>query len=169
MKVFIMSLISSDNIKQKDTRWERIVSAGFIVYRKTKEGPKFLLLYRGRGVWDMPRGRMEQGERSLGTAFREVQEETGLRRGDLQLQKDFKRVYEKFPYFSREGKRMFKIIIFYLAETKKTQIKLSFEHEGYGWFTLNEAKKHLTRYKVRQDLLKKAWDYIKIFSKPVAG
>lgn len=156
----------SDNSRFSEGLWTRIISAGFIVYRHTSEGPKFLLLYRGRGAWDMPRGRMESHEKSLQTAFREVAEETGLKRGDLILRSDFNRVTEKFP-FSRKGhEKFFKIVIFYLAETKKSEIHLSDEHYGYAWFSLSEARKNLTRHKVRQQILKKAWDFIKKDDKP---
>jgi len=148
-------------IKKDVKNFKKVISAGFIVYRNTSEGPKFLLLYRGRDAWDMPRGKMSEGERSLQTAFREVQEETGLSSRDLKLNKDFKRVYEKFPYMRDGEGKVFKIVIFYLAETKKSQIKLSHEHEGYAWFRLNEAEKHMRRYKVRKALLKRAWEFIK--------
>lgn len=140
---------------------KKIISAGLIIYRETKEGGlKFLLLYRGRGVWDMSRGRMEAEERSLQTAFREVYEETGLRKSELQLDKGFQRVYEKFP-FSRGPEKFFKIVIFYLAKTDKTHIRLSDEHNGYGWFSLKEAQHHLGRYRKRKQLLQRAWEYIK--------
>ncbi len=105
---------------------------------------------------------MESQERSLQTAFREVREETGLSRMDLDVKQDFKKVYEKFPY-SGNKEKFFKIVIFYLAETKKTQIRLSHEHEGYAWFSLNEAIKHLSRYPTRRGLLKKAADFIENF------
>lgn len=138
---------------------KKIISAGFIVYRWFKDDPKFLLLYRGRGAWDMPRGRMETDERSLQTAFREVYEETGLRGRDLRLDKNFQRVYEKFPY-SRDQENIFKIVIFYLAETEKSQIRLSHEHVGYGWFSLKEAQSYLGKYRKRKELLRRAWEYI---------
>lgn len=138
----------------------KIISAGLIIYRWFKEGPKFLLLYRGRGAWDMPRGRMEADERSWQTAFREVYEETGLRKNDLRVDQSFRRVYEKFPY-SRGREAFFKIVIFYLAETDKAQIRLSREHEGYGWFSLGEAQRYLGRYAKRKELLRRAWEYIR--------
>ncbi len=146
---------------------KKVVSAGFVVYRKTSKGIKFLLLYRGRGIWDMPRGRMEATERSLQTAFREVFEETGLKNNELRLQNNFK-VFEKFPY-SMGKEQIFKIVIFYLAETDKVQITISDEHEGYGWFTLGEAKKHLAKFKTRASILKKAWDLVKSKESPAAS
>lgn len=138
---------------------KKIISAGLIVYRRTKDGIKFLLLYRGRGIWDMPRGRMEAEERSWQTAFREVYEETGLRKSELRVDQSFRRVYEKFPY-TRDRESFFKIVIFYLAETDKEQVRLSSEHDGYGWFSLREAQRHLGRYRKRRELLQRAWDYL---------
>ncbi len=146
-----------------DTRrsesYTKIISAGIIVFRRTQEGPRFLLLYRGRGIWDFARGRMEGGERSWQTAFREVQEETGLLRSRLKMLPNFK-VYEKFPY-KRGKQNVFKIVIFYLAETRQMEIKVSFEHQGYGWFSYNEARRLLSRYRQRQEILHKAFDYIR--------
>jgi len=139
---------------------EKVISAGIIIFRRTPAGPKFLLLYRGRGTWDYPRGRMEGEERSWQTALREVREETGLRAGDLKWQSNFK-VYEKFPYTKKgTGEKVFKIIIFYLAETEKPKIVISWEHEGYGWFSFNEAQKLLSKFKNRVEILKKVRERI---------
>lgn len=139
---------------------QKIVSAGFIVYKQVGRKIKFLLLYRGRDVWDMPRGRMRADEKSLQTAFREVYEETGLHRRHLKFDRKFHRLYEKFPYWQGEN-RVLKIVIFYLAEATRFQVKLSKEHEGYAWFTLKEAFRHLGRYRKRKEILKKAWEYIR--------
>ena len=148
----------------KDTNYTKVISAGIIVFRWTAKEPLFLLLYRDRGAWDFPRGRMESGERSWETAFREVEEETGLKAQELKIQSNFK-VYEKFPYRRKEvsGKieQIFKIVIFYLAETKQSQVVLSDEHKGYGWFSHNEARRLLSRYKARVVILKKALEYMK--------
>lgn len=144
-------------------KYTKVISAGIVVFRWTDRGPLFLLLYRDKGVWDFPRGRMEAGERSWETAFREVEEETGLKAADLRVQDNFK-VFEKFPYNRRGVKTteaIFKIVIFYLAETKQVQVVLSDEHAGYGWFSYNEARKYLSRYKTRTNILKKAFEYIK--------
>lgn len=145
--------------------YAKVISAGIIVYRWTPKGPRFLLLYRDKGVWDFPRGRMESGERSRETAFREVEEETGLRAGDLKVQDNFK-VFEKFPYQRRSAsgaatQSVFKIVIFYLAETHQLQVALSREHEGYGWFLVNQAQKLISRYKNRARILRQAYTFIK--------
>ena len=148
----------------QEPKYTKVISAGIIVYRWTKKGLAFLLLYRDKGVWDFPRGRMESGERSWQTALREVEEETGLKSEDLKIYDNFK-VFEKFPYRRRiEGgsaEPIFKIVIFYLAETRQSQIVLSEEHEGYGWFVINQAQKMLSRYKNRVRILRQAYNFIK--------
>lgn len=141
-----------------DNNYTKVISAGIIIFRRAQGELKFLLLYRSHGTWDFPRGRMEGGERSWQTAFREVREETGLRRNELIMHPNFK-VHEKFPY-SREGKKVFKIVIFYLAETNQPRVRVSAEHEGYGWFSYNEARRLLSRYKARVEILKKATEAI---------
>ncbi len=54
---------------------ERITAAGGIV---ENEDGKILFQYR-RGKWDLPKGKLEEGETIEECAVREVEEETGLR------------------------------------------------------------------------------------------
>lgn len=136
----------------------REISAGIIVYRKFPE-LKFLILYHGRGYWNFPKGKIETEEKSWEAAAREVREETGLKISDLRFKKNFK-AYEKF-IFQRQKEKVFKIVIFYLAESKKHEIKISKEHEGYGWFTHKEAMKVLGKYRDSQRVLNQAYEYIK--------
>jgi 8-oxo-dGTP pyrophosphatase MutT (NUDIX family) len=53
-----------------------IEAAGGVVYRIKNGEPKVLLIYR-RGVWDLPKGKIEEGEGLEMAAAREVAEETG--------------------------------------------------------------------------------------------
>ena len=61
------------------------ISAGIIIYRKTLEGVKFLLLYHGGGYWNFPKGKIEAEEKSFQAALREIREETGLIKQDLKF------------------------------------------------------------------------------------
>lgn len=54
---------------------EQIIAAGGIV--ENEEG-KILFQYR-RGKWDLPKGKLDEGETIEECAVREVEEETGLR------------------------------------------------------------------------------------------
>ncbi len=139
------------------------ISAGIIIYRKTKEGIKFLLLYHSGGYWNFPKGKIEAEEKSFQTALREIKEETGLSRDDLKFNQHFK-TYEKFTFWRKienKPQRVFKTVIFYLAETKRKAIKISEikggqPHEGFGWFTYREALKILSKHKDSQRVLKQA-------------
>ena len=117
----------------------REISAGIIIYRKTSEGIKYLLLYHGGSYWNFPKGKLEQSERGMDAAFREVKEETGLGKNELILKDQF-RVTDKF-FFFREKKRIFKIVIFYLAQSRTRDVTVSVEHNGYGWVSYKETQK----------------------------
>jgi len=52
-----------------------IIAAGGIV--KNEEG-KTLIIFR-RGFWDLPKGKVEKGEKIINAAQREVEEETGVK------------------------------------------------------------------------------------------
>lgn len=140
----------------------REISAGIIIYRKTEDGPKFLLLYHGRGYWNFPKGKIESEEKSFQAAVRETREETGLNRNDLKFVNNFK-VSEKFSFWRRVNEknvRVFKIVIFYFAETGKREIRISEEHGGYAWFTYKEAIKILLKHKDSQKVLTQAHDLL---------
>ena len=141
-----------------DTETKKEITAGLIVYRSTKEGPKFLIMYHRGSYWNFPKGHIESGEQSMGTAIRETCEETGLKESDLRIRKDF-RGYERYQ-FKGSGGRIAKTVILYLAETKKKDIVVSEEHDGYGWFLYRDARKLFLNYKENQTLLRKAYTFI---------
>lgn len=134
------------------------IGAGIIVYRRSPEGLKYLLLYKSRNYWNFPRGSVESEERSFYAALRETYEETKLGAKDLRVVPQF-RVYEKFR-FRRGGKSILKIVILYLAETNKREIPLSTEHQGYAWLSYAEAQKFLGTFKSNIRPLKKAHAFL---------
>lgn len=52
-----------------------IIAAGGLVFNENDE---LLMIYR-RGKWDLPKGKLDEGERIEDCAVREVMEETGLK------------------------------------------------------------------------------------------
>lgn len=141
----------------------REISAGIIIYKREKDrdekiDTKYLLLYHGRGYWNFPKGKLEAGERGYDAALREVEEETGISARSLTVVRDFK-MTDKYIY-QREGQKFFKIVIFFLAQAAKPEIKLSWEHEGFGWFLHKDAQKLLKHYNSKL-ILKKAHDYLR--------
>jgi bis(5'-nucleosidyl)-tetraphosphatase len=108
-------------------------SAGAVVYRETADGRMYLLL-QNAGRWDFPKGGVEKGESELQTVMREVMEETGL---DVTLVPGFRKVIEYF--YRRDGKNVHKLVVYRLAVAGDKNVRISFEHQAYGWFPYEEA------------------------------
>ena len=146
--------------QSKPTSIKKQVVAGFIIFRRTEEGVKFLLLYRRGSYWNFPKGHFEEGERSMATALRETEEETGLKPSELRIIPSFK-TYVRF-FFDRGDKRIFDTVILYLAETKQPHIRISpREHGGYAWFSYPDAIHILGRYQGTKRALKQANDFLR--------
>jgi 8-oxo-dGTP pyrophosphatase MutT (NUDIX family) len=111
-------------------------SAGAVVFRQGSSGREYLLLLNA-GRWDFPKGGVEKGESELQTVVREVKEETGLR--TLAIVPGFRRVIEYF--YRRDNKNVHKQVVYLLASTTEDKVRISFEHQGYGWFPYQEAVK----------------------------
>jgi len=137
-------------------------SAGAIIFRKEKGKNLFLLLkypalsHRSKkDYWDFPKGHIEKGETEIEAVKREVKEETGIR--DLKFIKGFK---ESIKYFFKyKGENIFKVVVFYLAETNTKDVRISFEHSGYKWLLYEEALEALS-FQNAKEILKKANDFL---------
>lgn len=111
-------------------------AAGVVVVKDTAAGPRFLLLRAYRN-WDLPKGRLEDGEESLEAAIREVREETGL--ADLEFAWGHDSI-DTEPYAGG------KVVRFYVARTDGTGVSLPVnpllgraEHHEYRWFAIDAA------------------------------
>jgi len=146
-------------------------SAGGIIFRKEAGNVYYLLLHytpseKGKhGHWGFAKGHVEEGENDEQTARREIAEETGIT--DLKIIAGFK---EQEKYFFRqvyglkgEARKkapwIFKLVIFFLAETKTQVVKISDEHIGYVWLPYQEARKKIS-FKNSKELLTKANNFI---------
>lgn len=128
-------------------------SCGIILYRMKGVNRDYLLLHYPGGHWDFAKGHVESFDTSEeDTARRELKEETGLT--DIEI----KPLYREVMYYEfRRGKSELvkKSVIYFLAEAKQEDVKISFEHKGYVWLPYQKAMKQVT-YDNARTLLEKA-------------
>ena len=141
------------------------------MFRMENNEPHYLLLHyapseKGRkGHWGFTKGHVEKGESDEQTAHRETAEETGIK--ELKILPGFKRSEKYFfkRVYGLKGKArekapwVFKLVIFFLAETNIKGVQLSHEHIGYTWLPYKEALKKIT-FKNSKELLKRANDFV---------
>ena len=141
-------------------------SAGAVIFRKEDNQTLYLLLHYEAGHWDLPKGHIEANETEIETAKREVEEETGLQ--DIEIIDGFKEWIKysfRDTYNLKEGSKekasfIFKIVTFYLAETKTQKVKISFEHAEYKWLPYEQALEQIT-FKKAKGVLEKANNFLK--------
>ena len=83
-------------------------------------------------------------------ARREILEETGL---EVALLDGFREVDQY--WYARRGERIPKVAVFFLAEARTRDSRISWEHSEMGWFTFEEAQVRLT-YENGRRILEKA-------------
>ncbi|MHA7646637.1 bis(5'-nucleosyl)-tetraphosphatase [Nitrosopumilus sp. S4] len=115
-------------------------SAGIVLFRKEENRNLFLLLHYPSGHWDFVKGKMEKGESTHETAIRETKEETGIT--DIEFVDNFEEWIEyNFQY---QGELVQKKVVFFLAQTKTKEIKISHEHLDYTWMDYNTSMEKTT-------------------------
>ena len=131
-------------------------SCGAVVYKRQKDGIKYLLLHYESGHWDFPKGNQEKNEKDEQTAAREIREETGIE--DIEFADGFQ---ETIKYFYKKSEEtIYKEVIFFLAQSATEHVELSNEHIGYAWLSYEHTLKKLT-FNNAKELLKKADDFLK--------
>jgi 8-oxo-dGTP diphosphatase len=94
-----------------------------------REDGRMLLLQRPTGTWDPPAGRLSTGEVFEDGAVRELYEETGLLVAP-------RRILATWVGEAPGGRLL--AAVTYLGRTRDQEVRLSHEHLGYRWVTLDE-------------------------------
>lgn len=110
------------------------------IFSETKNGIKFLLLKRSSkvsypGLWQPVTGKIKKKETAVQAAIREIKEETGIVPVKLFV------IPNVNSFYYKEKDAISFVPVFGASVINNTKIKLSNEHEEYGWFTPEESKK----------------------------
>jgi bis(5'-nucleosidyl)-tetraphosphatase len=135
-----------------------VKSAGGILYKIENESIKYLLLRHVKtdNHWGFPKGRIEEGEKEIDAAKREIIEETGINK--ISFEKDF---CEKINYsFEKEGVVRDKTVTYFLSKVEEGETTLSNEHSEFFWETYDEVLEKLENESDKA-VLKKGDDLIK--------
>ncbi len=110
-----------------------------------KRENKILILRRSenvgsyRGKWGGISGFVEENEKPLDTALKEIREETGIPKDKVRLLKEG----ESFEVRDRQLGRIW-IVYPFLFETETGEIVLDREHSDYRWIRPSELEKYET-------------------------
>ena len=154
----------------------REFSAGGVVLRRAPTGWRIAVIEPQREAWvigskrkkpqklllALPKGLVDPGETPEQTAIREVFEETGLTATPIAKLTDIKYVYVRSW---GDGKKVFKIVSFYLLKYKSGKIgdiseEMRIEVKHAQWISLSEAVDQLS-YKGEKDVVGRATQYLK--------
>ena len=125
---------------------EREFSAGGVVVKTVRGRPVVAAIRpqgKPEGIWALPKGNLDPGEKPEETAVREVFEETGVQGHLVEKLGDV-----KYTYTRRGGERIFKIVSFYLLRAGRGRIgdleeRMRIEVAEARWLPLDEAPRLL--------------------------
>jgi len=130
--------ISETMMGMLDPDIKRVDVAGAIIFKNlNSDNGKLLIIKRAKddhypNHWEIPRGKVEEGEKIKKGLLREVKEETGL---DVNILSYF----NKFDYIVKNSGVIERISTQYnyicKMKDENQKVKLSFEHQDYKWIS----------------------------------
>ncbi|MCR4315035.1 MAG: NUDIX domain-containing protein [Planctomycetes bacterium] len=130
-------------------------SAGFVLFRTHEGSCKYLLLKSARdGLYGFPKGHIDEDEKLLETAYRELMEETGI--ADIRVVDGFQK---SISYEIVRKETFLKTAHYFLAECFSGNVLLSPEHAEFHWAGFEEALE-LVNFDQLREVLRCARDYL---------
>jgi 8-oxo-dGTP pyrophosphatase MutT (NUDIX family) len=136
---------------QLHAMYRPIMAGGGLVYNE--EGA-LLMIYR-RGKWDLPKGKLDEGENIAECALREVTEETGLQQ--LRLGE---KLIDSFHIYLQDGEQYLKQTVWYIMHGSSTDLLKPQKEENImeaRWVAEKELGTYSSRsYEAIREVLKAA-------------
>ena len=117
--------------------FQKIEAAGGVVSYGSSTLQPLLIMFR-RGLWDLPKGKVDPGETIKAAAIREVVEETGITPPRIR-----ESIGKTLHHYELEGKNIQKTTYWYWMETMSMDVGTPQLEEGITelkWVSLEEAK-----------------------------
>jgi 8-oxo-dGTP pyrophosphatase MutT (NUDIX family) len=124
---------------QRNRRLEIVEAAGGVLYNDEKSPPTILLIKRN-GIWDLPKGKLEEGESIEECAVREVAEEVGV---PLPRIREF--LCDTYHEYEVNGLKIGKKTYWFSMETTETKNLTPEKEEGITDLEWVEASDALNR------------------------
>jgi bis(5'-nucleosidyl)-tetraphosphatase len=138
-----------------------VKSCGFLIVRG--DPVREFLLMRHADRWDLPKGHVDPGESEIDCALRELQEETGIEAGDIELLDGFRFTSSYLVRDKRDAKPCDKTLVVFLARLIR-DVKIDpTEHGGYQWFAWNPP--HAIQQRTIDPLLAAAAEFFRARAK----
>ena len=144
---------------------QKITASGIIVFRNNNNYPELLGLValpkhrkRSKGKYDLPKGRIDEGEAAITAAYRECLEESNLQPKLISPDPIIK---GPLALWSGQVDCEDEVIL------NKNPFTQQYEHEDYEWISLKNMKKNCLNY-LRSFILEAEpiiWNYFDIWDK----
>ncbi|MCC6682735.1 MAG: NUDIX domain-containing protein [Phycisphaeraceae bacterium] len=127
-----------------------VQSYGIIPIFAAKAERRFLLVRHRQGHWGFPKGKPDKDgkETPLQTARRELQEETGIQRVDVQEQRSFS---ETYVFRKRSGRKVKKTVTYFVGHVDSDAVTIRpQELSEYAWLDAAETRRRLSFEEARE-------------------
>jgi len=130
-----------------------------LILRSKNKEDRLLILQQVHGHWSFPKGHGEKGESSKETAVRELEEETGIKIGNIKFA-ELPVIVDRYT-FELRGKLYDKTVEYFIAYTDSDKVTIQeSEIKDYKWVTFQEALDTFT-FKETKGVLEIVKKYLK--------
>jgi 8-oxo-dGTP pyrophosphatase MutT (NUDIX family) len=145
-----------ENVENKEISKKVVSAGGVVLWKHDNDIFVCIVKRRNKGVWILPRGRIEKNEHMEETVIREIKEETGI---EATIIKKIGIISYSF-YSSKDKVTYNKVVHFYLLRLDKQENFVpNQEIEEKLWVPLNKAKEILS-YEAEKNIIDKVIEFI---------